>query len=465
VLHAGRAREAELAAQASHVEEAPMFTLPHHVEFLSDRWIEECRSFLAGEVPKIREKAVPAERLKGRRFSASGRFTDAPPHLGLPGDVGGCTIAFDGEAFTTSSSFDASADLVVEADYQAALTAAQMVGIIAPGALATLRREVGHLYGEGALRVRGALPDRKVADVLGGLFDHLGRMTVENPDLAHRAARQGLSGKIREMEAQGYTIVENAITPVFADEAREAILATLATHGYQTMNWMLYHGRAFERLALNPKLMTLIDASLGRGAVIGSLSCIRKPAGPGFIPLHTDYSHVPEPYPDFAMTGVGVWAFEDWTEASGPTVLVPGSQVFKRSPRRDDDPGEGVPILMPKGSVVFFTQGVWHWQGDREAPGERVTLHSHFNRGILRSLEAKRIDEQMIYRNPPRLGEMLGEDDWFEKTTAAGRDYGRFNYMRQLLAFNEAGKQAILTEQEKAAREPQATKTAQAIPA
>jgi len=282
-----------------------MYTLPHHVEFLSDRWAEEARRFLAGEVPKIREKAVPAERLKGRTFTASGRFTEAPPHLGLPGDVGVCTIAFDGEAFTISPSFDASADLVVEADYQAALTGAQMVGIIAPSALATLRREVVHLYGDGALRVRGALSDRRVADVLGGLFDHLGRMTVENPDLAHRAARQGLSGKIREMEAQGYTIVENAITPEFADEARETILRTLAVHGYTTMNWMLYHGRAFERLALNPLLMTLIDASLGRGAVIGSLSCIRKGPGAGIIPLHTDYAHVPEPYPAFAMTGVG----------------------------------------------------------------------------------------------------------------------------------------------------------------
>jgi hypothetical protein len=423
-----------------------MHTLPHHVEFVSDRWIEEARRFLAGEVPKVRERPVPAERLKGRTFSLSGRFTQAPPHLELPGDVACCTIRFDGAAFSLGPAFDASADLVIEGDYQAAVTAAQMVGIFAPGAVRTLLREVAHLYGPAALKARGAIADGLVLEVLAGLFDHLGRKTVENPDLAHRAARQGLSGKIREMEEKGYTILENAITPEFADEAREAILRTLATHGHMSMNWMLYHGRPFERLALNPLLMTLIDASLGRGAVIASLSCIRKGPGPGFIPIHTDYAHVPEPYPDFAMTGVGVWAFEDWTEASGPTVLAPGSQRLKRSPRAVDDPGAGVPIVMSKGSVVFFTQGVWHWQGERTQAGERVTLHSHFNRGILRSLEARKIDEQMIYRNPPRLGEMLGEDDWFEKTTAAGRDYERFNYMRHLLAFNEAAKQRILAE-------------------
>lgn len=423
-----------------------MFTLPHHVEFLSEGWLAETRRFLAGEHLKVRDRHPPAERLKGRAFAVSGRFADAPPHMALPGNVGSATIRFDGAGFEVMAKFDPDADLVVEGDYQAALTGAQMVGITAPGALATLRREVAHFYGAEALKVRGAIGDPDVLALLGGLFDHLGRRTVENPDLAHRAARQGLSQKIREMETQGYTIVENAITDEFADEARETIIATLAMHGYTSMNWMLYHGRAFERLALNPLLLTLIDASLGRGAVIGSLSCIRKRPGPGAIPLHTDYAHVPEPYPDFAMTGVGVWAFEDWTEASGPTVLLPNTQRLKREPRRGETIPEGVPILMPKGSVVFFTQGVWHWQGDRTDPGERITLHSHFNRGILRSLEARKIDEQMIWRNPPRLGEMLGEDDWFEKTTAEGRDYQRYAYMRELLAFTEERKQAILAQ-------------------
>jgi hypothetical protein len=43
---------------------------------------------------------------------------------------------------------------------------------------------------------------------------------------------------------------------------------------------------------------------------------------------------------------------------------------------------------------------------------------------------------------------MLGQDDWFEKTTAEGRDYIRFDYMRRLLAFNEAGRRALLAEGE-----------------
>lgn len=39
---------------------------------------------------------------------------------------------------------------------------------------------------------------------------------------------------------------------------------------------------------------------------------------------------------------------------------------------------------------------------------------------------------------------MLGEDDWFDKMSAAGRDYTRFNYMQKLHAFTEERKRVIL---------------------
>jgi ectoine hydroxylase-related dioxygenase (phytanoyl-CoA dioxygenase family) len=153
---------------------------------------------------------------------------------------------------------------------------------------------------------------------------------------------------------------------------------------------------------------------------------------------------VPEPYPEFAMTGVGVWALEDWTVASGPTWIVPGSHLERRAPSKGEGLDRGIAIEMPKGSVVYFTHGVWHWQGDRTEPGERVTVHSHFNRGILRGLEPKRVDVQMMHRNAPRLGEMLGEDDWFDKLDAHGRDYLRAGHMARLQAFTDERKQALL---------------------
>jgi hypothetical protein len=413
-----------------------MLTLPDRFEFQSDAWVDETRRFLEKAVEQRREALAP--------FSLTERFVDAPPHLQLPDNIGAWHVRYDGSAVTVERGFDPDADVKVEGDYQAGIAGGQFIGMLAPGAAKAMRRELKAMHGEGAVKITGRLENPAAGEIISLLHDHLGRCTVENPDLYHRAERQGLTGKIREMEEQGYTVIERAISPEFADEVRAATLRALLPHQSHSMNWMLYHGREFEQLIQNPLLMTLVDASLGRGAVIASFSSIRKGPGPGTIPLHTDYAHVPEPFPEFALTGVGVWALEDWTVASGPTWIVPGSHKQRRNPRRGENIERGVPIEMPKGSVVFFTHGVWHWQGDRTEAGDRVTLHAHFNRGILRSLEPKKSDVQMLHRNSPRLGEMLGEDDWFDKMSAAGRDYGRFTYMNKLHAFTEERKRALL---------------------
>ncbi len=412
-----------------------MYTLPHQWEFLSDEWIAGARKFLEAEY--ARRGTVPA-------YSVSERFTDAPPHMNFPDNAATWTMRWDGKSLSIARGFEENVDLTVVGDYQAALTTAQFVGVMAPGGFVHMMREMAQIYGKDALVFAGKIPDDGPGEIQLLLHDHMARRTVENPDLAHRAARQGLTDKIREMEEQGYTVIENALSPQFADEVRDATLRALLPHQTFSLQWMLYHGREFELLAQNPMMMTLIDASLGRGAVVASLSSIRKGPGPGVIPLHTDYAHVPEPYPEFAMTGVGVWALEDWRVESGPTWIIPGSHKMRRAPKPGEGANGGVPIIMPKGSAVFFTHGVWHWQGDRTEPGDRVTLHMHYNRGILRSLEPKKVDPQMLHRNSPRLGEMLGEDDWFDKMDGIGRDHTRFAHMLKLHAFTDQQKKAIL---------------------
>lgn len=427
------------------IEGMDKITLPHHVEFLSDRWLEEAERFLAETLPARKAQFA------GRAFSLSERFTDAPPHLKLPGNVASWSLRFDGERATISREFEADSDLTLEADYQAALHLAQFVGVLAEGGPEAMWREARHMSGAEAFRARGRLADDAAGRVLGLLHDHMARRTVENPDLAHRADRLGLVGKIREMEAQGYTVIERAITGDFADQLRAATKAALPPEQGLLDSW-LYLGRPFERVILNPLLMTLIDASLGRCAQIATLGALLRGPGPGQIDIHTDYVDVPEPYPEYAMSGVAVWALEDWTVASGPTWIVPGSHRFRRAPRPGEGLDAGVPIEMPKGSVVFFTQGTWHWQGPRTDPGERVTLHPHFNRNFLRSIDIKRPDVSLLARNPPRLGEMLGADDGFDKMTlAGGRDYLRLEHTRQLHAFTRRRMKELVSAPEAAA--------------
>jgi hypothetical protein len=432
---------ADRAAQAR----VDLITLPHHQEFLSDRWLEEAKRFWRDTLPAAKAK------LGGRPFTVSERFTDAPPHLNLPGDVASWSLRFDGEEASIARGFDADADLTVEADYQAALYLAQFVGVQAPGGAEAMWREARRMSGPDAFHVRGRLENEAAGRLLGLFHDHMARRTVENPDLEHRARRLGLTGKIREMDEQGFVVLERAITEDLADELRAATRAALPPEQGLLDSW-LYLGRPFERLILNPLLMTLIDASLGRCAQVATTGALLRGPGPGGIDIHTDYTDVPEPYPEYAMSGVAVWALEDWTVASGPTWIVPKSHRMRRAPRPGEGLDAGVPVEMPKGSVVFFTQGTWHWQGPRSEPGERVTLHPHFNRNILRSIDIKRPDVALLARNPPRLGEMLGADDGFDKMTATGgRDYLRLEHTRQLHAFTRRKMKDILRAPESAA--------------
>ena len=142
----------------------------------------------------------------------------------------------------------------------------------------------------------------------------MGRRTVENPDLAHRAEAPGLTTRIREMEEQGYTVLEHAISPQFADEVRAATIRALLAASV-----LLHELDALSRPRVraadpkSPASMTLWSTPRW-AAARSSRRSARSARGPGagVIPIHTDYAHVPEPYPEFAMTGVGVWALEDW---------------------------------------------------------------------------------------------------------------------------------------------------------
>ena len=62
------------------------------------------------------------------------------------------------------------------------------------------------MHGKDALKMSGRIENRAAGEILSVLHDHMGRRTVENPDLAHRAERQGLTCHIREMEEQGHNV-------------------------------------------------------------------------------------------------------------------------------------------------------------------------------------------------------------------------------------------------------------------
>jgi hypothetical protein len=393
------------------------------VEFVSDRWIDAARAFLAGMVAD--DPAVATSN-----FSVCESFTDAPPALGLAGDRAVWHFAIHEGRVTVGRGDLDGATVRVEGGYQQTLAMAQTVYAAGKDAVARANREHAHRHGPDAMRITGGLAGNRAAvKVTSALHEHMAARTMENPHFEHRLAQLGLERHARELEEHGYTVIDRAVTEAMADELREVVEREVREHHPFTTNGLLLRHRLFEEVALHPLACAAAESVVGRGFLLGAMSGTYKEAGPGAIGLHADYPLIRNPFPDFGLIAVACWVLEDWTEDVGPTWVIPGSHHWKRSPTKADVKEGGVPIVCPKGSIALWGNGVWHWQGDRTAPGARVTIHVTYNRMFVRQLDDLRaVDDEMYARNPPAFATLMGCDDPFGKSSYTGHDNARFAY-------------------------------------
>ena len=397
-------------------------------EFVSPGWIDAARSFLAAFVeahPGVHEAT----------YSVCETFDAAPPKLAQrDGKVAWHWRLHDG-ALDVGAGEIADANLKVRGDYQQVLTMAQSVNAAGDDAMRRARREFRHRAGRDALRITGDMPTHPDLLVLiDDLHDYMASLTIENTDYAHRIARLGLTRQVDELRERGYTVIERAVTESFADELRERVADEVRRYHPLTTNGLLMRHRVFEEVALHPLVRAAAESVVGQGMVLGAMSGTYKEKGPGAIDIHADYPLVREPYPEFGLICVACWALEDWTVDAGPTWVIPGSHLRRRGPKRGDSRDGAVPIEMPKGSVALWGNGVWHWQGDRSAPGARVAIHVTYNRVFVRQLDDFRaVDDTMYARNPPAFATLMGQDDPFGKSSYRGHDGKRFAYAARTL--------------------------------
>jgi len=137
--------------------------------------------------------------------------------------------------------FDESADVKGWGRYQAALTSAQFVGVLAPGAQRSMIREVRTMFGKDAMRLTGIF--RRAGDTARAPAAR-SHGPLHGGESRSRPSRRG-AGPERQNPRDGragYTVLERAISSDFADAVRDATIKALLPHQTTSMNWMLYHG-------------------------------------------------------------------------------------------------------------------------------------------------------------------------------------------------------------------------------
>ncbi len=97
-----------------------------------------------------------------------------------------------------------------------------------------------------------------------------------------------------------------------------------------------------------------------------------------------------------------LWAVTDFTEDNGATRLIPGSHLWPDDRRAE--PGEDVPAIAPKGSMVLYTGNVFHGGGANVGETVRLALNAQHSVGWLSQTEL------LLLEYPPAIAAAWDDD-------------------------------------------------------
>jgi len=196
-----------------------------------------------------------------------------------------------------------------------------------------------------------------------------------------------IAGHVAQIEADGYTIVEDAIEPDLVERLRDTIRRLereldvrpreTAAEGHATLRMynLLAKDPVFQGMPVHPNVLPIAERLLDRGCLLSGMTAIDIGPGEHSQPMHGDdivmTRHLPPPHPPMMVTSM--WALTDFTAANGGTRFVPRSHLFPCTPESPDAPldVDVCALEMRAGSVMVFHGSLWHAGGANVTAGER----------------------------------------------------------------------------------------------
>jgi len=231
--------------------------------------------------------------------------------------------------------------------------------------------------------------------------------------------------------------ISGLFTPEDIAEARDIIMshseqAAKVTHfqgaaeedgklDLQRRVWnLLAKGEVFSRMATHPVLMNILRSFLGTEFIMGSIAANRiLPGGPGQEP-HVDYPywdfHKPESHPvglngSFPMNAQVSILLDPFTEESGATGYVPGSQKELRYPTAEDRFFEKCERMTGEpGDVALFYGVTWHCAMPNNANHDRSAILLQYLPKWVKPMEdmPAALPQAFLYNASPELRQLMG---------------------------------------------------------
>ncbi len=211
---------------------------------------------------------------------------------------------------------------------------------------------------------------------------------------AEEVDQELLDAQHEELLEQGFIIIEKLLSDAQASALRDEAETHLDKFGRNS-----FEGERTQRIYGLPEKMRSADVFIEHPLILAHLDRLLKPNyllsqaqvinildGSPAQPLHIDDGFYPWPQPRSALSVATVFAIDDFTEANGATVAIPGSHRWGEG-RYPEESDKRVKAVMPAGSCILFMGNVWHGGGENFSGAPRLAFTAQYCEPYLRTQE------------------------------------------------------------------------------
>ena len=237
----------------------------------------------------------------------------------------------------------------------------------------------------------------------------------------------------KEINEQGYTIIEDFLSPGQLSEVRAFLNERMGA--YQGRNnfegshteriyALLTQGKVFQDIVEDPRMLSACDTFLEPNYLLTTSQAICILPGETPQPWHCDDAFYGIPRPRTVAVST-VIAIDDFCAENGCTEVVPGSNHWSddeiggdyRDGEMETDPefadriaDQAIPVEMPAGACVIFAGNTLHRGGRNTSKGVRRALSNQYCQPWARTIENfyLTIPRETVAEMSPKIQSLLG---------------------------------------------------------
>ncbi len=237
---------------------------------------------------------------------------------------------------------------------------------------------------------------------------------------------------IAQIQSDGYTVIEDFLSPAQLREVRRVLTLYLDTHagrnsfeGLRTerVYTLVARARVFWDIILDARIMALCEHFLLPNFLLTASQAIRINPGETPQPFHSDdsFHHLAHPRPMISLSTIV--AVDAFTVENGATNVIPGSHLWddtRRAELYSFAKGTGgsdrsldrqaVNAVMPAGACMVFSGTLVHRGGRNQSDAARTAFSNQYCQPWARPQEnfILGVPKDVARQMPPQLQALLG---------------------------------------------------------